>query len=518
MRARAKLKVRRRKHGHKPPYYNYADKPVEFAFEVLEIEYLTDEQKEVLESLPDNRETNVQAGHGVGKTFLAAIAVIWWVFAVGGTAITTAPTENQVKELLWSEIRKLYDRHSTKLGGECLVMSLRLTEDARAYGFTARDYSEDSFQGKHGEKLLAIQDEANGITQEIDDGFESCITGAQNRGLRIGNPVTPGTPFDTSCQRSSIRIPVWSHPNVSWAYELHEDAVHRLKPEVADAILERNDNGKMEVKPQDQWPEEFPRDKIPGAVSISWIETIRSKKGEQSSYWTSRVNGYFPKDNQYSIVPASWFMKARARYDANPDYWDKQAESHDWRHGLDVGDGDDPHAMVSWKGPVLYAADIKETKGDMKDVHRASEWGKDTLDKKPGRMKVDNVGVGSGALSNLLKEDYDAVGFKFSEGAKDPAKFTNIKGESFWALREAFQEEEIAIAPLGEHEEQLKHELSMLFYEEMNTGKIKMEPKKKTRKRIGQSPNLADSTVYGFIKKKKKKTKKRNFSQSYTTY
>ncbi len=499
LQAKAQLELRRRKNGDKPPFHHYAKKPVEFAIEVLEIPYLTQEQKNVLESIRDNRESNVQAAHGVGKTFLAAIAVLWWVFAVGGTAITTAPTENQVKELLWSEIRKMYDKHRLKLGGERLTQSLRYSENARAYGFTARDYSPDSFQGKHGEKLLAIQDEANGITTDIDDGFEACITGGQNRGLRIGNPVTSGTPFEKSCNNSRIVISVWNHPNVSWAYEKDENGSYRLKDEVAEHIFTINENGYKEVKPQDQWPDHFPRDVIPGAVSISWIEAIRIKKGEQSTYWTSRVNGLFPTDSKFSIVPVTWFMKARARYDAMPEYWDKMAEPHDWRHGLDVGDGTDPHALANWKGPVLYGVDQMETLGDMKDVDRAKDWGLRTLKEMPGKIKVDNIGVGSGALSGLLQHTSKAYGFKFSEGSSDRARFINLKAESFWELREAFRKGEVAIAPLGKYEEQLRLEFSQTYYEEQNDGKIKMELKKNTIKRLGGSPNLADAAVYGYV-------------------
>ncbi len=499
LQAKAQLELRRRKHGNNPPFIQYASKPVEFAKEVLLIPYLTEEQERVLESIRDNRETNVQAAHGVGKTFLAAIAVLWWVFAVGGTAITTAPTENQVKELLWSEIRKAYDKHRLKLGGERLTQSLRFSESARAYGFTARDYSPDSFQGKHGEKLLAIQDEANGITVDIDDGFEACITGGQNRGLRIGNPVTSGTPFEKSCQNSRIVIPVWNHPNVKWAYQKDDEGRYQLKPEVAQHIFTINENGHKTVKPQTEWPEHFPRDVIPGAVSISWIESIRQKKGEQSTYWTSRVNGLFPTDSKYSIIPVTWFMKARARYDASPAYWDEMAKPHEWRHGLDVGDGSDPHALASWKGPVLYAVDQKETIGDMKDVERAKNWGLKTMKEKPGKIKVDNIGVGSGALAGILQHTDKAYGFKFSEGSSDRARFVNLKAESFWELREAFRLGEVAIAPLGVYEDQLRLELSQTYYEEQNDGKIKMELKAKTIKRLGGSPNLADAAVYGYV-------------------
>ena len=52
----------------------------------------TEDQQRFLESVRDNPETNVKAAHGVGKSIGSAVCVLWWVFAVNGLAITTAPT------------------------------------------------------------------------------------------------------------------------------------------------------------------------------------------------------------------------------------------------------------------------------------------------------------------------------------------------------------------------------------------------------------------------------------------
>ena len=60
----------------------------------------TEDQQRFLESVRDNPETNVKAAHGVGKSIGSAVCVLWWVFAVNGLAITTAPTEDQVKQIL----------------------------------------------------------------------------------------------------------------------------------------------------------------------------------------------------------------------------------------------------------------------------------------------------------------------------------------------------------------------------------------------------------------------------------
>lgn len=235
---------------------------------------------------------------GLGKVSLQRWLSFGGCFALGGLAITTAPTRAQVEQILWHEIRQMYDKHRPKLGGDRNELSLKVSESARAYGFTSKDYDSNAFQGKHAEKLLLIQDESCGITEEIDDGFESCLTGSENRALRIGNPIQTNTPFQRHCARSHIRIAAWSHPNVAWAYELCADGVHRLKPDVAAKILKPEaDRGDDPVLPQNEWPADMPRDRISGAISINWLEKIRAKKHESSKFWTTRVEGMFSLDS-----------------------------------------------------------------------------------------------------------------------------------------------------------------------------------------------------------------------------
>ena len=507
IRAAAELALRQRR-----DYGRYARNPVGFALEILGVSQLTKEQVNILHSLRDRSETNVQAAHGVGKSFISAIAVLWWVFAVKGLAISTAPTKSQVEQILWSEIRKLYDANKAKLGGSRNELSVKLTEHARAYGFTAKNYDSNSFQGKHAEKLLLIQDESCGITEQIDEGFDSCLTGAENRGLRIGNPIETNTPFQRACAKNHIRIPSWDHPNVTWAYELCHDGIHRLKPEVAAKILkpeaEQLDDP---VKAQGAWPPELPRDRIPGAISINWIEKVRAKKGEGSKFWKTWVEGMFAIDSQSSIIPRSSFIAARKRYDDDPAYWDGLAQLKPWRHGIDVGDGNDEHALSSWRGPVLYAIDKMATKGDEEDISRAARWGYKALQQYPGSIGIDKIGVGSGALSELrgsLREaqlDPEmAFGVIFggapTADPEDDETFIaeNLKTELYWTLREAMRKGEVAIAPLGEYEDEVMDDLAGTYYEETGKGRTKIEEKEKTRKRLHRSPDCGDAVIYGW--------------------
>ena len=507
----------------KAPFPEYAGDPVGFAHDILRVRFLTTKQIQILESVRDNRVTNVPAGYGVGKTFLAgAILVIWWVFAVGGVAVTTAPTERQVERLLWGEVRKMFDMRQWILGGGRTETRMTLSQFAYAYGFTARSYSEDDASGIHDKNLLAIVDEANGVSKEIDNAFKGWIAGADNRGLRIGNPTKDGTPFSSACSKSSIAISCFDHPNVTWAY----GPDHEMLPSVTKAIM----TAQGEVKERKDWPDWCQvEDLVPGAVSVEWIEDIRSDpdSGPGTPYWEGRVLGLFPSDSSTSLVPRSWFRAARERYDADPGKYEAEALQWPWRHGVDVGDGVDDHAMGSRRGELLSQLVVKKTKGDRRDNARCValvvsivDGGASTGEPKPGEVGVDFRGVGAGVLSTLLGTDdegeedgplVDAYGIDFG-GRPNTSKrrklYRNIRCQMLWGLRQRFRKGTIAIAPLTPAlEHRLMEELATIEWEPDLEGRIVVQKKKDVKKKLGFSPDVSDAVAMAFHDRGKQQEK-----------
>ena len=84
----------------------YQTDPASYAVEVLKVIWWQ-KQIEIAQALltPPHR-VLVKACHKVGKTHLAGGLVNWWYDCFDpGLALTTAPTERQVKDLLWKEVR-----------------------------------------------------------------------------------------------------------------------------------------------------------------------------------------------------------------------------------------------------------------------------------------------------------------------------------------------------------------------------------------------------------------------------
>ena len=89
---------------------SYFNDPNAWALDVAGV-HLWSLQREVAISVRDNKNTAVKAGHGVGKSLLAAVLICWWIDTRYPNAFvaSTAPSNAQISAILWREIRKLKD-------------------------------------------------------------------------------------------------------------------------------------------------------------------------------------------------------------------------------------------------------------------------------------------------------------------------------------------------------------------------------------------------------------------------
>lgn len=161
----------------------------------------------------------VEAGHGVGKTFGAAVVVNWFFdsFAPSVTT-TTAPTGDQVEKLLWKDIKRLRPATSP---GEQLATMLRAAPDHFAYGRTTSDKGgtgTERFQGQHNDFALFVLDEAEGIPDYVYTAVEAQMTGGTVViVLMLANPRTRTSMFHKYRKNPGVlnyRLSVLDHPNV----------------------------------------------------------------------------------------------------------------------------------------------------------------------------------------------------------------------------------------------------------------------------------------------------------------
>jgi hypothetical protein len=142
----------------------------------------------------------------------------------------------------------------------------------------------------------------------------------------------------------------------------------------------------------------------------------------------------------------------------------------------------------------------RATLGDYKDVDRAKAWLAHELGIHGGEAKVDRVGVGAGAIPDDTGQGWSAYGIHWGMSARDSRRFLNRKAEDYWDLRTGLEDGTLAIAPLGDCEDELMEDLAGTYWEVTTADKIRIEDKAKTRERLKRSPNCGDAAVLGIAK------------------
>ena len=151
----------------------FAD-PVRFLRYELEV-FLWDTQAEIIRAIRHHRRVAIRSCNGSGKTYAVRLRrILWWLMCIANAlAITTAPTEHQVRDLLWREIRRIHTRNAALIGGEITKTGLDLAERNYAIGLSTDQ--PERFQGFHEGNILFVVDEASGVDEDIYEAIEGLV-------------------------------------------------------------------------------------------------------------------------------------------------------------------------------------------------------------------------------------------------------------------------------------------------------------------------------------------------------
>lgn len=424
-------------------------------------------QREICESVQNNKFTAVKSCHGIGKSFTASTLACWWVAThpVNDVmVVTTAPSKDQVSGIIWQNMKKIHRRanlHGEVLGNdEWKVGGLQV-----GIGRKPHDYNKDTFQGYHRRYLLVILDEAAGIPDWIWDGADNIATGPDCRIIAIGNPTDPASRFKTVCDPGSgwniITVSFFDSP--AWTGEKISDA---LKAELVD---------------------------------IAWMEKKRAQFGENSPEWEARVIAQFPTTDTNAVIPYSWVEQARNRYkewvsEGKPKPKGKRIVACDIAR-----EGRDKTVIMKRIGHITY--DMEEF--GKQDTVETLEKIMNRADKDLDIVAIDATGgLGAGVGDHLRRAGY-SVRF-FNAQARTNATdrtgewgFQSIRQAAIWNLRELLD-------PANGHniiipdDEELAADLIAPKKKEMIGAKIWIESKEEIKSRTGRSPDKGDAIVIAF--------------------
>jgi hypothetical protein len=439
---------------------------------------LWSKQREILRSLADNEKIAVASCHGIGKTWLASRAVLWFLHSFSPAIVaTTAPTAHQVRNLLWREIRTAHAKlpEDLQAASKCLTTELQFFKpdgsiypDHLAWGRSTDEAAQ--FQGLHGPYLMAVVDEAAGVSDEIYEALDTWASGGVYRELLIGNPTHSEGKFyraftNPALEYVRIQVPVTSTP--MWT---QEDVPARVR--------------KLLVQPDrvEQW-------------KADW--------GEGSPAFQSRVYAQFPEAGASEvIVPLAWCERAKAR-----EYTPEAGAV--LQVGVDVARfGDDHTCTASRAGMALV--EVNTAPGDTTGPQVAAMAADAAIklrDTYGGEVLVvfDETGVGGGAL-DIARTRGDRgityVGFNFGGAAQDSERRANAGAEAYWNLRDFMQPDndaaDMAIICEGAGVDRFVAQVSARKYEYDSKGRVKLEAKDTMKKRGLPSPDEADAVAMAF--------------------
>lgn len=445
--------------------------PAEWARKKLGIDMYS-QQIAMCDAVVANNRVAIRSSHEVGKTFTVAVLVLWWIdtHPIGNAfVITTAPSAPQLKAVLWREINKLFELAKTR--GNPLPGRLNQTEwwignRIVAMGRKPADWDTDAFQGIHDEYVLAIIEEANGVPRPMWTGVEGVTSNDTSKVVAVGNPDDPDSEF---ARVSTEENKVWFKMRVS-AFDTPAFTGEKVHPRLLRVLVGKN-----------------------------WVEARKTDWGEDSPLYISRVLGEFPDldTSKQKVVPAG---AVAARLEPP----EGRVVKTPVELGMDVAASEEGDETVIRERRGMQAG--RRWSIRTSDPEKAAELAvKAAIESGATMIKVDEIGWGWGIVSTinvLLKQKKlrcRAVGVNVGRKAYQPEKFYNLRSELWWMARDLSKDGGWVLHGMDEADVTVG-QLCDPNWHEVSGGRIQVESKDETRKRLGRSPDDADALILAFAR------------------
>lgn len=438
--------------------------------------YLHRKLREVATSVVMNRRTAVPSCHEAGKSWLAARLAGWWIDAhpLGQAfVLTTAPTNKQVKAVLWKEMRRVWK--DAALPGRMNQTEWWINGEMVAMGRKPSDYDPTAFQGLHAKYMLLIIDEGCGVPEQIFIAGNSLIANEFSRVIVIGNPDDPDSHFAKICEPGSgwnvVEISAFDTPNFT-----DEDAPQEVKENL---------------------------------VSHIYVDEMAKDVGVDSAVYISKVLGKFPTNKVDGVIPLSW-LRACQDEDKIELYTENQLKPVEL--GIDVGAGGDDTSIRERRG-ILAGRSLSLKTPEPKDAYKSIV----EMIQLTGatRIKIDSNGIGWGLIGMLKMAQlkglhYDEIcdneidlsrcefiGVNVGESSTNPERFPRLRDQLWFEVGRGLSQDRAWDLTLVDDFtiSQLIRPIKVFDL----SGRDKVETKPATMKRTNKpSPNEADALLLAF--------------------
>lgn len=465
---------------HRERYYQfqktYYHDPAGFARDCFVFppgEDFADYQYDILDKLIEYRRVAVRGPHGLGKTSLAAIVVLWAILTSDDVkVVTTASAWRQLREYLWPEIHKWARRIAWgKVGrppltqNELLFMELKLSPMQKGFAVASNDHNK--IEGAHAKRMVYVFDESKTIPDETFDAAEGAFsgtgTGDEAYALAISTPGPPlGRFYDIHRRKRGLE---------NW-YAYHVT--------IQQAIAA-------------------------GRIGQQWVDQSRALWGEDSPTFQTRVLGEFAADDPKAVIPLSWINAAIERW-------------HEWvaagrpgtltAVGVDVGLTGDRTVIAPRFGDAIDTLQYPDPETPATATMATAGRVANLLQRHNIKAKaiVDVIGIGAGVCHRLSEQGFKAVAFNAGSGTEvtdrsGAVRFVNKRSAAWWGMRERLDPTYNPVVCLPD-DPILIGDLTAPKFDHTSSGRIRVNSKDDIKQEIGRSTDAADAVIQAFWEEK----------------
>jgi hypothetical protein len=418
-------------------------------------------QDRVGNSLMVNKRTAVGAGHGIGKTGIAAAAIHWFISTRPHPAIVaTANTESQLQKKLWRELALVNNRAKNKDWFEWKQSTFTMFNDPTAQAVALAWSAEhpEAFAGTHAEHVLGIFDEASAIDDSIFRVFAGAMTTAGARWLLLGN----------------------STRNTGFFY----DAVHGKLKARREGDLARGMWNSFIVPSFDS-----------PFVTAEYIEEMKAIcGGEETDEYRIRVLGLPPRFDEQQYIPRDHVLAAMSREVQLFKRWPLIL-------GIDVGHRSDRSVIVGRRGRRVRRDDVKVIRGT-RTTDFARQIASDIRFYREdqgltAQCVIEEVGMGIGVVETLQDMGFADQIWGINPGTTDGIDtdlYANLRC-FMWSEVKDWLEGEVELPNMDELTDDL---VAVRRKSSGSASKLRLETKDEMRRRGQRSPDTADALALTF--------------------
>lgn len=467
--ARLLREIEQTKAEHRWPSSRWRKNPIGFFKEVLLVEYLTEDQQEILRALNEPRaRVAVASGHKMGKDFTAAGAAWWWVSCYDDARVrATAVTLTQVRDVFWRELRAHHARSQKgpyPLDG--IVPSMPYTGwrvgQREIVGFTSSQG--EAAAGISGPHVFYIWDEASGIDDRIFEASKGNFAGGDARGLMLSQPTR----------------------NEGHFYEAFHEKRELWKTFHLDSETSPNVIAGREI--------------VPGLATREWLDEQRVDwNAPDGPIWKIRIKGQFAEGDGQKVMTLALVEAAERRWRDMPT-----PEGERLVLGLDcAGSGDDENACAPRRGKKIleveaWTTPALPTPSERAKANAARVLGIVRRHRRPREQRalvvMDAGGtVGLEVYRELLRyeDEIEVRPVQFGAASTMPREYQWIRDQLWFTFAEKWLQEGGALPP----DRKLPAELTAPGWAYDEKGRRHVEKKDKLRRRLGRSTDRADACL-----------------------